>query len=177
MDNSLRLLPISQVPQFSDQPLAWSLKLWATGKEEFSEQDWHNFYANTKNSDYQHWDLAGTDQELLFLAMVNVAGKQEVVASIGLCDFDDFEELRKYKPWIVAFVVRQDLRGSGVGTQVLQLMERKAFEYGISLVYLWTEGERKFYENRGYIYVETLIKPGRKIEVLKKELMVQKSLE
>jgi N-acetylglutamate synthase-like GNAT family acetyltransferase len=77
----------------------------------------------------------------------------------------------------VAFVVREDLRGSGVGTQVLQLIERKALDYGISLVYLWTEGERQFYENRGYIYVETLIKPGRKIEVLKKELMLQKSLK
>lgn len=105
--------------------------------------------------------------------MVNVAGRQEVVASIGLCDFDDFEELRKYKPWIVAFVVREDLRGSGVGTQVLKLMERKVVEYGVTLVYLWTEGERQSYENRGYIYVETLIKPGRKIEVLKKNLMVQ----
>jgi GNAT superfamily N-acetyltransferase len=170
MNDSLRLLPISQVPQFSDQPLAWSLKLWATGREEFSEQDWHEFYANTKKSDYQNWDLAGTDQELLFLAMTNLAGKQAVVASIGLCDFDDFEELRKYKPWIVAFVVREDLRGSGIGSQVLKLMERKALMYGISLVYLWTEGARQFYENRGYIYVETLTKPGRKIEVLKKEL-------
>jgi GNAT superfamily N-acetyltransferase len=155
MDKSLELLPISQVPQFSDQPLAWSLKLWATGKEEFSEQD---------------WDLAGTDQELLFLAMVNVAGKQEVVASIGLCDFDDFEELRKYKPWIVAFVVRQDLRGSGVGTQVLQLMEGKALEYGITHIYLWTEGERQFYENRGYQFVEQLIKKERVIDVMEKSL-------
>jgi GNAT superfamily N-acetyltransferase len=177
MENQIQLVPISKAPQFADQPLAWSLKLWGSGKDEFSEQDWHNFYDNTKKSDYQNWDLTGTNQELLFLAMVNVAGKEEVVASIGLCDFDDFEELRKYKPWIVAFVVREDLRGSGVGTQVLQLIERKALDYGISLVYLWTEGERQFYENRGYIYVETLIKPGRKIEVLKKELMLQKSLK
>ncbi len=102
--------------------------------------------------------------------MVNVAGKQEVVASIGLCDFDDFEELRKYKPWIVAFVVRQDLRGSGVGTQVLQLMEGKALEYGISHIYLWTEGERQFYENRGYQFVEQLIKKERVIDVMEKSL-------
>jgi GNAT superfamily N-acetyltransferase len=144
MDKSLELLPISQVLQFSDQPLAWSLKLWATGKEEFSEQDWHNFYANTKKSDYQNWDLAGTDQELLFLAMVNVAGK--------------------------AFVVREDLRGSGVGTQVLQLMERKVVEYGISHIYLWTEGQRAFYQNRGYQFVEQLIKKDRIIDVMEKSL-------
>jgi N-acetylglutamate synthase-like GNAT family acetyltransferase len=92
------------------------------------------------------------------------------VASIGLCDFDDFEELRKYKPWIVAFVVRQDLRGSGVGTQVLQLMEGKALEYGITHIYLWTEGERQFYENRGYQFVEQLIKKERVIDVMEKSL-------
>ena len=170
MDNQIQLVPISKVPQFADQPLAWSLKLWGSGKDEFSEQDWHNFYANTKKSDYQNWDLAGTDQELLFLAMVNVAGKQEVVASIGLCDFDDFEELRKYKPWIVAFVVREDLRGSGVGTQVLQLMERKVVDYGISHIYLWTEGQRAFYQNRGYQFVEQLIKKDRLIDVMEKRL-------
>jgi GNAT superfamily N-acetyltransferase len=99
-----------------------------------------------------------------------VAGVDEVVASIGLCDFDDFEELRKYRPWIVAFVVREDLRGTGIGSQVLELIEQKALSYGINLVYLWTEGKRAFYENRGYRFVEELIKPGRKIEVLSKNL-------
>lgn len=171
MGNSLKLLPINQVPEFADQPLAWGLKLWATGKDEFSEQDWHNFYANTQKSDYQNWNLAGTDQELLFLAISNTAGKLDVVASIGLCDFDDFEELRKYKPWIVAFVVREDLRGSGIGTQVLQLMERKIVDYGNSHIYLWTEGKKVFYENRGYKFVEQLIKKGRKIDVMEKNLI------
>jgi len=171
MDNSIRLLPISEVPQFADQPLAWSLKLWGSGKEEFSAQDWHNFYANTQRSDYKNWDPNGIDQELLFLAIRDKAGVDEVVASIGLCDFDDFEELRMYRPWIVAFVVREDLRGSGVGSQVLRLAENRAVSYGISQIYLWTEGKRKFYENRGYIFVEQLIKPGRMIEVLKKQLI------
>jgi GNAT superfamily N-acetyltransferase len=117
-----------------------------------------------------NWDHSGDNQELLFLAIRNVAGVGEVVASIGLCDFDDFEELRKYRPWIVAFVVREDLRGTGIGSQVLELIEQKALSYGINLVYLWTEGKRAFYENRGYRFVEELIKPGRKIEVLHKNL-------
>ena len=56
-------------------------------------------------------------------------------------DFDDFEELRKYKPWVAAFVVREDLRGSGVGTLVLELIEQKAKSFGIDQIYLWTEGE------------------------------------
>ena len=172
MDNQIQLVPISKVPQFADQPLAWSLKLWATGKEEFSEQDWHNFYANTKKSDYQNWDLAGTDQELLFLAMVNVAEKQEVVASIGLCDFDDFEEFRQYKPWIAAFIVREDLRGSGIGSQVLKLAEEKAIEYGITKIYLWTEGQREFYGKRGYVLLRQLSKQSRVIDLMVKKLII-----
>lgn len=171
MDNSIRLLPISEVPEFADQPLQWSLKLWGSGKEEFSAQDWLSFYANTQRSDYKNWDPNGVDQELLYLAMRNKSGEDEVVAAIGLCDFDDFEELRKYRPWIVAFVVREDLRGSGIGSQVLKLAEKKAISLGISLIYLWTEGKRDFYENRGYIFVEELIKPARRIEVLKKQLV------
>lgn len=171
MDNSIRLLPISEVPQFSDQPLEWSLKLWGSGKEEFSAQDWHNFYANTQRSDYKNWDPNGIDQELLFLAIRDKAGVDEVVASIGLCDFDDFEELRMYRPWIVAFVVREDLRGTGIGTQILNLMEKKVREYGVSLVYLWTEGEKSFYQKRGYRLIEQLFKYDRVIDVMSKQLV------
>lgn len=170
MDNSIRLLPISEVQQFSDQPLEWSLKLWGSGKEEFSAQDWHNFYANTQRSDYKNWDPNGIDQELLFLAIRDKAGVDEVVASIGLCDFDDFEELRMYRPWIVAFVVREDLRGTGIGTQILNLMEKKVREYGVSLVYLWTEGEKSFYQKRGYRLIEQLFKYDRVIDVMSKQL-------
>ena len=170
MDNSIRLLPISEVPQFADQTLAWSLKLWGSGKEEFSAQDWHNFYANTQRSDYKNWDPNGIDQELLFLAIRDKAGVDEVVASIGLCDFDDFEELRMYRPWIVAFVVREDLRGTGIGTQILNLMEKKVREYGVSLVYLWTEGEKSFYQKRGYRLIKQLFKYDRVIDVMSKQL-------
>jgi N-acetylglutamate synthase-like GNAT family acetyltransferase len=67
-------------------------------------------------------------------------------------------------------VVREDLRGTGVGTLVLELVEQKARSYGIDQIYLWTEGEKPFYQKRGYSQVEQLIKPGRVIDVLIKNL-------
>jgi N-acetylglutamate synthase-like GNAT family acetyltransferase len=97
--------------------------------------------------------------------------KSEVVASIAICDFDDFEEFRQYKPWIAAFIVREDLRGSGVGSQVLKLAEEKAIEYRITKIFLWTEGEREFYGKRGYQFLEQMSKPGRKIDLMYKELV------
>jgi N-acetylglutamate synthase-like GNAT family acetyltransferase len=81
------------------------------------------------------------------------------------------EEFRRYKPWVAAFIVREDLRGQGVGEKVLKLVEAKAISYGIKLVYLWTEGEREFYAKRGYKYLETLTKPGRKIDLMHKVLV------
>ena len=172
MESEIRLQPVSEAPHLASGPLEWSLKLWGRGKEEFSAQDWKDFYNKTLTSNYDKWDLNGFDQELLFLAIVSNYGIDEVVASIAICDFDDFEELRKYKPWIAAFVVREDLRGTGVGTLVLELVEQKARSYGIDQIYLWTEEEKPFYQKRGYKEVEQLIKPGRVIDVLTKSFTV-----
>ena len=170
MESEIRLRPVPEVSHLAGAPLEWSLKLWGQGKEEFSAQDWKDFYNKTLTSNYDQWNLNGFDQELLFLATINNQGVDEAVASIAICDFDDFEELRKYKPWVAAFVVREDLRGTGVGTVVLGLVEQKAKSYGINQIYLWTEGEKVFYQKRGYKEVEQLVKADRIIDVLKKKL-------
>ena len=171
MQSQIKLLPISRALDFADQPLSWSLKLWGEGKSEFSAQDWHDFYQRAKSANYESWDHNGTDQELLFMAISEIDGKSQVVASIALCDFDDLEEFRRYRPWIAAFIVREDLRGKGVGERVLKLVEAKATDYGIKLVYLWTEGEREFYAKRGYEYLDTLNKENRRIDLMQKRLV------
>ena len=106
------------------------------------------------------------------MAIREIDGKSEVVASIALCDFDDLEEFRKFKPWVAAFIVREDLRGQGVGEKVLKLIEAKAITFGIKLVYLWTEGEREFYAKRGYEYLESLNKENRRIDLMQKRLVL-----
>jgi len=35
MSNKIQLLPVANLPQLADQPLAWSLKLWGEGKDEY----------------------------------------------------------------------------------------------------------------------------------------------
>jgi GNAT superfamily N-acetyltransferase len=171
MRSKITLIPIPSAKEFADQPLNWSINLWGEGKAEFSADDWRKFYKNAMSSDYNSWNLLGIDQEHLFMAIREEDEKSEVVASIAICDFDDFEEFRQYKPWIAAFIVREDLRGSGVGSQVLKLAEEKAIEYRITKIFLWTEGEREFYGKRGYQFLEQMSKPGRKIDLMYKELV------
>ena len=167
----MKLAPASEALGFADQTLKWSLDLWGQGKEEFSADDWRKFYKNAMSSDYNSWNLLGVDQEHLFMAIREEDGKSEVGASIAICDFDDFEEFRQYKPWIAAFIVREDLRGSGIGSQVLKVAEEKSIKYGITKIYLWTEGERKFYGKRGYVLLQQLSKQNREIDLMVKNLI------
>ena len=100
------------------------MNLWGVNKPEFSADDWHEFYRNVQLSNYEHWDHTIENKELLYLATTE---EGEVIAAIGLCDFDDLEEFRHLKPWICAFVVREDLRGFGIGSKVLAEMEKESF--------------------------------------------------
>ena len=172
MKSNITLTPIPTAFVFADQPLDWSIKLWGEGKEEFSADDWRKFYKNAMSSNYSSWNSSGVDQEHLFMAIREEDGKSEVVASIAICDFDDFEEFRQYKPWIAAFIFREDLRGSGIGSQVLKLAEEKAIEYGITKIYLWTEGQREFYGKRGYVLLRQLSKQSRVIDLMVKKLII-----
>ena len=92
----IRLVPASAHPELLGMPLQWSLDLWGEGKEEFSKEDWINFYQRVQNSDYESWDFESLDKELLFLAMPS--DSNEVIGVIGLCDFDDLEEFVHLKP-------------------------------------------------------------------------------
>jgi len=166
----LRLVPATDAPHLLDGPLAWSLKMWGESNEAFSPEDWIAFYKNVLKSNYSIWDEQLPAKELLFLAIRTINGEDEVVAAIGLSDFDDLEEFRHFKPWFCAFIVKEEVRGLGIGNHVLKLMEDRARRYRIEEIYLWTEDQEAFYRKRGYITIEHLEKPGRLLNIMKKNL-------
>ena len=165
----IQLVPGSTHPELLKIPLWWSLDLWGEGKEEFSKEDWIDFYQRVQKSDYESWDLDSDGKELLYLAMPE--DSTEVIGVIGLCDFDDLEEFRHLRPWICAFIVREDLRGIGIGRQIISEIERKAKSFGIETVYLWTEDQMGFYLKLGYSKIDELKKPNRHIHVMSKSLI------
>ncbi len=160
------LVPISEFPEGATAPLNWSLALWGDHIPGFSRSDWIEFYEKAKGADYSHWDSAGTDQELIYLAVTN----HEVVGAIALVDFDDLEEFRHLKPWVAAFIVKPGLRSSGIGTQMLTLLERKAKILGISKLYLWTEDQTAFYTKRGYKFETSSHLGPLRYDLLSREL-------
>ena len=40
----IQLVPANTHPELLEIPLRWSLDLWGVGKEEFSKEDWIDFY-------------------------------------------------------------------------------------------------------------------------------------
>ena len=169
MIHNISLHPVSEFPELAKIPLQWSIDLWGEGKPEFSADDWKIFYSKALLGNYDSWDSNGTDQELLYLAMKD----EQVIGAIALSDFDDLEEFRHFKPWIAAFIVDPNLRGSGLGSEILELMEEKVLSFGIESIYLWSENQDSFYVNRGYKSIdrlEKLGKPIRFIEIFQKAL-------
>ena len=160
------LIPVSEFPEGATAVLQWSLDLWSDRIPGYSRSDWIAFYEKAMGADYSLWDTAGTDQELVYLAVMD----HEVVGAIALCDFDDLEEFRHLKPWVAAFIVKAELRGTGMGTQMLYLLEGKARRLGINKLHLWTEDQAAFYEKRGYRF-ETGSSLGRlRFDLLSKQL-------
>lgn len=164
----IRLVPSNLHPDLLAEPLKWSIDLWGEGKEEFSVEDWKDFYKRVLHSDYQVWNVNSEDKELLFLIMPE--DSTELLGVIGLCDFDDLEEFRHYKPWICGFVVREDLRGKGLGRQIMNEMELLIKDFGIKKIYLWTEDQVDFYKKLEYKHIDELKKNNRYIQIMSKEL-------
>ena len=174
----LILVPLADNPGLGQRPLQWSLDLWGSSNPWFSADDWREFYARASAADYQRWDLAGVDQEQIYLAIstenaTEIAPEnatENVVGVIALVDFDDLSDYRHLKPWVAAFVVDPDRRAAGWGSAMLSALEEKAREFGIARLYLWTQDQREFYRRRGYELLEHREYPEISIDIMSKPL-------
>ena len=159
----ITLVALHMSPHDADRILGWALDLWGDHFPNYSRHDWIDFYSNSLKANYGSW--SGQGQELVFVAKQG----QELVATISLVDFDELEEFRHLKPWIAAFIVNPELRGTGVGTEVLALLEAKARSLGIDVLHLWTEDKSEFYLKRGYQLVATSQLGELSIQIMKKK--------
>lgn len=165
--SGLILVPLADNPARAGAPLAWSLELWGEGNPWFSAEDWCTFYLRAARADYSTWDAQGVDQELLYLGI----SEGEVVGAIALVDFDDIEEFRSLKPWVAAFVVDPEKRGTGIGSQMLEALEAIARGFGITALHLWTEDKKDFYLKSGYELMLHRDYPEISVDVLCKKLL------
>ena len=94
-----------------------------------------------------------------------------MVGTISLVDFDDLEEFRHLSPWVAAFIVNPSMRGTGIGTQILALLEKQARSLEIDVLHLWTEDQSDFYGRRGYQQISSAKLENLAIVVMQKKLV------
>ncbi len=160
----ISLVPLSQSRENTDLALSWALNLWGDHFPNYSPKDWVDFYSNSAQSNYESW--IGEGQELVYIAKRG----ERVVGTIGLVDFDELEEFRHLTPWVAAFIVSPDMRGKGIGTHILTLLEEKARSLGIRVLHLWTEDQSAFYRKRGYHLLSATKLGSLDIDIMQKEL-------
>ncbi len=91
----------------------------------------------------------------------------KLLGSVTL-DKDDMDTRQYLTPWLASLYVEPDSRGLGIGSGLIQYCVDYAKQLDYKNLYLFTEEQTQFYQQRGFRFVETL--EYRQVEV---DLMYQ----
>ena len=93
-----------------------------------------------------------------------------VLGAVGL-DTYDLDERHDTTPWVTGMIVRHELRGQGIGRNLMRRLEQWAAEHHIAEAWVGTDLAGGFYEKCGWIPQESFVRStGERIEVLHKQL-------
>lgn len=101
----------------------------------------------------QFQNLPSEDLPLKFDDFYIVKDHTEVIAAIGMEQFNEYALLR-------SMVVHPAYRNRQIAESLVQQLERAAIAQGIAAMYLLTETAAKYFEKKGYNYVDRSDVPG-----------------
>ena len=92
------------------------------------------------------------------------------LGAVGL-DTYDLDERHDTTPWVTGMIVHPDLRGHGVGRELMRHLERWAGEHHVTEAWVGTESATGFYEKCGWLPEESFVSAaGERIDVLRKTM-------
>ncbi len=89
------------------------------------------------------------------------------MASIFVQDMSTRPDLT---PWLAGVFVAPDQRGKGIGSALVQAIEAKALELGISRLYLFTPDKQHFYARLGWSPLEWTDYRTERVLIMQKDL-------
>jgi GNAT superfamily N-acetyltransferase len=102
------------------------------------------------------------------LTLIALEGEQPLgMASIFVQDMSIRPELT---PWLAAVFVAPDQRGKGIGSALVQAIEAKAHELGVTRLYLFTPDKQSFYARLGWSPVEWAEYRTERVLIMQKAL-------
>ena len=134
---------------------------------QWSFSEWGKLYPD----DSVQWYLdlyAASDQDErslpVCLAALNEGG--EIVGTASLIENDELPNAPEPGPWVAAVYVDNAYRGTGVGTELVSEILRRARNLGFDDVYLYTESVSKWYESMGWKTIRTDDSLGVQVTVM-----------
>jgi GNAT superfamily N-acetyltransferase len=133
-----------------------------SAKAEFSDTDPRYATSDGALGVFMDRAISENPNELLLVGFKKNAqdgSSSEWVGTISLCEWDE-PKFEKHGPrWVADFVVKEDSRGQGYGSQLLKQVLDAARERGFPDVKLYTESEdaMRLYARNGFQFIESEI--------------------
>ena len=87
------------------------------------------------------------------------------VGSVSLKE-NDLPERPDLTPWLASLFVLADYRGRDIGRRLLRAGEASAAAAGVGRLYLFTHTAAGLYEKEGWIFMESITRPGGIVEAI-----------
>lgn len=109
-----------------------------------------------------------TNVDIIPLALVALENRA-VIGTASLKKFD-MDTRMQYSPWLASVYVSEKWRGKGIGTSLVRVIEDKAKEIGVKILYLYTPDAQNFYAKLGWRELESTEYRGQDVTIMIKKL-------
>lgn len=109
-----------------------------------------------------------TNVDIIPLALVALENRA-VIGTASLKKFD-MDTRMQYSPWLASVYVSEKWRGKGIGTSLVRVIEDKAKEIGVKILYLYTPDAQNFYAKLGWRELESTEYRGQDVTIMIKNL-------
>lgn len=102
-------------------------------------------------------------------ASVGTRSRAALVGTVCL-KLQDMDTRTDLSPWLAGLYVEESRRGLGIGTALVEAIERKAGGLGIRTLYLYTPSAASFYLRLGWRIEEAVEYHSAHVTIMKKEI-------
>ncbi len=106
------------------------------------------------------------------LAVVALQGEEPV--GTAALKIQEMETHPQYKYWLGSVYVKENWRGSGIASALINAVIREAERFDISELYLYTRGSEGLYKRLDWQEIERPIFRGRTVTIMKREILDKK---
>ena len=130
--------------------------------------EWKHLVAQRLLAEFEAWlrqDVRGSG---LPTTLVRVEGGMPI-ATVSL-ESDDMEIRPDLTPWLASLYVAPEYRGRGHGRALVRAAEDEARSLGLSVLYLYTPGQERFYAALGWEPIEQCEYRASPVTIMRRRL-------